>query len=1262
MQNRTIFSLFLFLTVLTASWTQNSLSLEQTALVTGSVFEVVIEKTAEGTLEYEEELPLHLLPFQYRNDKYESIGTAFAVGDNLFLSAAHVFTPEFRTLRENISLRDGEGTVYPVDMVYKYDNNRDYILFSVKGMSGNSSLKINEKAGINEYVFAVGNAYGEGIIFRNGLLTSKTPERENGAWRWLRFSAAASPGNSGGPLLDKNGEVIGIVTAKSENENLNYALPVTEVGPLTASEGNLHINMVYGIPNINYKYRKIFDRPVALPRKFSDLKEELGDYQEEVVRKSIRGLVDDRRDELFPGDPGAAEMLTITQGTLFPYIINEKDDSTWQMSKPSEISSADFGDGGYLQTGKIWGDTLWQLELPAGESVEDLFSDPENLMAHFLAGYKVTRKVGSADVRITSYGPPARAEWQEDSWGRRWLMTEWDLPFADCKTILFALPTPSGAVGIHNIVSTSNAYAYEKDYGVMTDYIYTSYSASFSQWREFLSLTGMIPGMLKDFDFDYTAGDSARIGNPSFNMVYDGSLIGVSDASRMYMVSGFYKSMDKVSLDISRVFLYESGGSSNYFALEKKFRPYDPFDTDEMEKWKNLADGKYPYNSDPIISKGNTYVYEVRNIGSEDYNDPGLNYLWTTMLSRGGELKDNDMLSFFSKVRSGFSLSSREKEGAVYGTDLNFDEETLSLIDGMNIFQALSMDRDDIIGRFVASGLDLDSRNGEGMTPLMAALQMEKNDSARRLLDGGSRVNISDKNGNTPLHLALRFMPEDFALTLLDKGADPAARDRDGYTPLMDAALREFGKAGLRIMNTGVPLDTVNSYGRSALYYAVYKGMDELAVELASRGAPVSFDEEISYSLLMAAIEKCSAETARYLMDKGAETDIVSKNGWTTLLSALRYDKDEIAADLIRKSRDINYGNNNGWTPLMMAARNSTLANVKLLVEKGADLHALTNDGENALMLSFYNDEDKEIADYLLDLGLGTDCVDETGWTTLMSALRYGTPEQGKRVFESTRNFGGVTDNGWTPLMFALRYGYADLVRPLTEKGNPVESSSKDGTTPLLLAVRYQDLDIVKYLAGKGADLFAVDEDNYNGVMKAARGGREINALYLLDQGVPCDLTGNTGWTPLMLSLRYCTTKLSTAILEKNVPLGRSRTENGWNDLLLAMRYASPEVCNLMLDGNPDLTVTNNSAYTPLHFAAQYRKEVVARMIEMGAPLDVQNEDGDTPLHLAASKNVEQSVRLLLEAGASQDIRNSDGLTAKNMVGSGNQILKALFD
>jgi S1-C subfamily serine protease len=91
------------------------------------------------------------------------------------------------------------------------------------------ALPLDRTPALNAVVYAVGNALGTGVVIRDGLYTSDTPEQQDGAWKWMRFSAAASPGNSGGPLLDKDGKVIGVVLMKSANENLNYALPIREV-------------------------------------------------------------------------------------------------------------------------------------------------------------------------------------------------------------------------------------------------------------------------------------------------------------------------------------------------------------------------------------------------------------------------------------------------------------------------------------------------------------------------------------------------------------------------------------------------------------------------------------------------------------------------------------------------------------------------------------------------------------------------------------------------------------------------------------------------------------------------------------------------------------------------------------------------------------------------------------------------------------------------------------------------------------------------
>src|SRR4029077_8592474 len=198
--------------------------------IRAATFEVVQLKPPEGEVTYDRELPMDLLPYQQRTDKYRSIGTAFAIGPNRYVRAAHVIDLAIGSQFGPPALRDGAGKVYDVDQVFKFSDGRDFVLFSLREPPKDArSLAAGRKPALNSTVYAVGNALGEGVIIRDGLYTSDTPEELDGRWQWLRFSAAASPGNSGGPLIDEHGKVIGVVLRKSPAENLNMALPIAEL-------------------------------------------------------------------------------------------------------------------------------------------------------------------------------------------------------------------------------------------------------------------------------------------------------------------------------------------------------------------------------------------------------------------------------------------------------------------------------------------------------------------------------------------------------------------------------------------------------------------------------------------------------------------------------------------------------------------------------------------------------------------------------------------------------------------------------------------------------------------------------------------------------------------------------------------------------------------------------------------------------------------------------------------------------------------------
>ena len=87
--------------------------------IQAATFEVVAAKPVNDPLTYEKPLPMELLPYQERTDKYYSIGTAFALGNNRYVTAAHVLQVGIGSLWGEPALRDASGHVYAIGKIEK---------------------------------------------------------------------------------------------------------------------------------------------------------------------------------------------------------------------------------------------------------------------------------------------------------------------------------------------------------------------------------------------------------------------------------------------------------------------------------------------------------------------------------------------------------------------------------------------------------------------------------------------------------------------------------------------------------------------------------------------------------------------------------------------------------------------------------------------------------------------------------------------------------------------------------------------------------------------------------------------------------------------------------------------------------------------------------------------------------------------------------------------------------------------------------------
>jgi len=83
---------------------------------------------------------------------------------------------------------------------------------------------------IGEWVVAIGNPFGLEHTVTQGIISAKGRKLDTGVSSFLQTDAAINRGNSGGPLLNLKGEVIGINTAiNPAGQNIGFAVPISQV-------------------------------------------------------------------------------------------------------------------------------------------------------------------------------------------------------------------------------------------------------------------------------------------------------------------------------------------------------------------------------------------------------------------------------------------------------------------------------------------------------------------------------------------------------------------------------------------------------------------------------------------------------------------------------------------------------------------------------------------------------------------------------------------------------------------------------------------------------------------------------------------------------------------------------------------------------------------------------------------------------------------------------------------------------------------------
>jgi S1-C subfamily serine protease len=165
------------------------------------------------------------------NDNYSqplSIGSGFFVSPQIVATNVHVI----KSGKSGFCKIVNQPTKYTIEGIVAIDPKNDIVLLKVSNVISKFLHIANstDNVFIGDAIYVIGNPHGLEGTFSEGIISGIRRIEKDSLYQ---ITAPISPGSSGGPVLDSQGNVIGIAFASITNgQSLNFAIPVSYVNNL----------------------------------------------------------------------------------------------------------------------------------------------------------------------------------------------------------------------------------------------------------------------------------------------------------------------------------------------------------------------------------------------------------------------------------------------------------------------------------------------------------------------------------------------------------------------------------------------------------------------------------------------------------------------------------------------------------------------------------------------------------------------------------------------------------------------------------------------------------------------------------------------------------------------------------------------------------------------------------------------------------------------------------------------------------------------
>lgn len=262
------------------------------------------------------------------------------------------------------------------------------------------------------------------------------------------------------------------------------------------------------------------------------------------------------------------------------------------------------------------------------------------------------------------------------------------------------------------------------------------------------------------------------------------------------------------------------------------------------------------------------------------------------------------------------------------------------------IHYAAKMQQPHIARELLSRGIDVNSCDGDGMTPLLYAVLKSNDELIDMFMSKGADWKVQDRQGRNIVYIASNTQRLDLITRFIELGCDPNATTVKGRTALAKTAWTgQVAVVAHLLEKHAANTETPDINGRTALFAAVigvsrgnsvkcsktFNDSPECAELLLRYGANIEAQDSSGNTPLIFAADSSGLKSIDMLIKHKVDIFHANKAGKTALHKALKNGNVEVAAKLIEAGLSVNYSVKASLPPLMSCIHGRSLKSAKFL-------------------------------------------------------------------------------------------------------------------------------------------------------------------------------------------------------------------------------------------------------------------------------------------------------------------------------------------